>query len=213
MSSVKYLGLTVTHDMKWNNHISNITAAANRTLGFVKRNLRVKSAEVKKQAYKALVRRTLAKLEYCATVWDPKATSDEFTGSMGNHRLVNQIEMVQRRAARWVTGRHNNTSSVSDMLQSLGWRSLEHRRVDARLTVLCKIIHGLVSTQLEDHLKYSVRNGKLIQLQAKTDYFRFSFLPRTVIQWRGLHSNVTASQTLEVFKSRVQDMKHERFVQ
>ena len=85
-------------------------------------------------------------MEYCATVWDPKATSDEFTGSMGNHRLVNQIEMVQRRAARWVTGRHNNTSSVSDMLLSLGWRSLEQRRVDARLTMLYKIIHGHVST-------------------------------------------------------------------
>ena len=122
VQSVKYLGLTVTHDMKWNNHISNITAAANRTLGFVKINLRVKSAEVKDQAYKVLVR---PKLEYCAAVWDHKATSDKFTRSMRNHRLVNQIEMVQRRAARWVTGRHNNTSSVSEMLQSLGWRSLE----------------------------------------------------------------------------------------
>ena len=209
MPSVKYLGLTVTHDMKWNNHISNITAAANRTLGFVKRNLRVNSQEVEEQAYKAIVR---PKLEYCTTVWDPKATSDEFTGSMRNHRLVNQIEMVQRRAARWVTGRHNNTSSVSDMLLSLGWRSLEQRRVDARLTMLYKIIHGHVSTQLKDHLKYSFRNGKLIQLQTKTDYFRFSFLPRTVIQWKGLHSNVTDSQTFAVFKSRVQDLEHVRLI-
>ena len=171
--------------------------------------MRVNSQEVKEQAYKALVR---PKLEYCATVWDPKATSDEFTGSMRNHRLVNQIEMVQRRAARWVTGRHNNTSSVSDMLLSHGWRSLEQHRVDARLTMLYKIIHGHVSTQLKDQLKYSVRNGKLIQLQTKTDYFRFSFLPRTVIQWKGLHSNVTDSQTLAVFKSRVQVMEHERLI-
>ena len=58
----------------------------------------------------------------------------------------------------------------------------------------------------------SVRNGKLIQLQTKTDYFRFSFLPRTVIQWKGLHSNVTDSQTLAVFKSRVQDLEHERLI-
>ena len=92
--------------MRWNNHINNIIAAANRTLGFVKRNLRVNLAEVKELAYKALVR---PKLAYCATIWDPKATSDEFTGSMRNHHLVNQIEVVQRRAARWVTRRHNNT--------------------------------------------------------------------------------------------------------
>ena len=100
--------------MKWNNHICNITAAANRTLGFRRRNLRVNSAKIKENAYKALA---WLKLEYCATVWDPKATTDEFIGSMRNHRLVSQVEMVQRRAARWVTGPYNNMSSVSSMLQ------------------------------------------------------------------------------------------------
>ena len=39
--------------------------------------------------------------------------------------------MVQRRAARWVTGRYHNTSSVSDMLRGLDWRSLEQRKVDS----------------------------------------------------------------------------------
>ena len=63
--SVKYLCLTVTHDMKWNNHISNINVAANRTFGFLRRNLRVNSARIKEHAYKTLVR---PKLEYCATV-------------------------------------------------------------------------------------------------------------------------------------------------
>ena len=76
--------------MKWDNHVNDITAAAaNRTLGFVKRNLKVNSAEVKEQAYKALVR---PKPEYCATVWNPKATSDEFTGSMRNHRLLIKLK-------------------------------------------------------------------------------------------------------------------------
>ena len=40
--------------------------------------------------------------------------------------------------------------------------------------VSMRIIHGLVSTQLKDHLKYSVRNERL-QLQRKADDFRFSF--------------------------------------
>ena len=82
--------------------------------------------------------------------------------------------------------------------------------------MLYKIINGhngLVSTQFKDHLKYFVRNGKLLQLQTKTDYFMSSFLPHTVTQWRGLLSNVTDSQSLAVFKSRVQDMNHERFAQ
>ncbi len=38
----RYLAVKLSHDLKWNSHISNVTAKANRTLGFLKRNLRVK---------------------------------------------------------------------------------------------------------------------------------------------------------------------------
>ena len=44
--------------------------------------------------------------------------------------------MIQRRAARWVLGRYDRLDS--DMLSSLKWRSLELRRSDARLCMLCK---------------------------------------------------------------------------
>ena len=132
---------------------------------------------------------------------------------MRYHPLVNQMEMAQCRTARWVTGRSNNMSSVSSMFQSLGWCSLEKRRFDARLMMLYKIRHGLASTQLKDHLKYSIRNQTLVQLPTKTHYFSFSFLPRTVIQWRTLRPDVTDRRTLIVFKDKVQNMKYERLVQ
>ena len=44
-------------------------------------------------------------------------------------RCKREIEMVQRRAARYATNRYHNTSSVTDMLQDLDWESLESRRV------------------------------------------------------------------------------------
>ena len=34
-----YLGVTITNDLKWNTHISNVCTKANRTLGFLRRNL------------------------------------------------------------------------------------------------------------------------------------------------------------------------------
>ena len=52
--------------------------------------------------------------------------------------------MIQRRAARWVSNRHHNTSSVSDMLHTLGWTSLEHRRATSRLCMLFQIYHGSI---------------------------------------------------------------------
>ena len=34
VESIKYLGVTITKDLKWNTHISNVCAKANRTLFF-----------------------------------------------------------------------------------------------------------------------------------------------------------------------------------
>ena len=39
VKSIKYLGVTITNDLKWNTHISNVCTKANRTLGFLRRNL------------------------------------------------------------------------------------------------------------------------------------------------------------------------------
>ena len=110
VDQAKYMGVTISDDLKWESHI-NICGKANMTLGFLRRNLNIGSTSVKEQAYKSLVRPSL---EYACSVWDPHLKSD-----------INKIEMVQRRAARYLTNRQRNTSSVGDMLQHLKWHSLE----------------------------------------------------------------------------------------
>ena len=39
VDNIKYLGVTITCDLRWNTHISNICTKANRTLGFLMRTL------------------------------------------------------------------------------------------------------------------------------------------------------------------------------
>ena len=39
VESIKYLGVTITNDLKWNTQISNVCTKANRTLGFLRINL------------------------------------------------------------------------------------------------------------------------------------------------------------------------------
>ena len=56
------------HVLNWNNHVSNIVGKANRSLGFVKRNLNKCPEEVKKQAYYTLVR---PNLEYGSSALGP----------------------------------------------------------------------------------------------------------------------------------------------
>ena len=39
VGNIKYLGVTISKDLKWNTHVSNVCTKANRTLGFLRRNL------------------------------------------------------------------------------------------------------------------------------------------------------------------------------
>ena len=36
---IKYLGVTITSELKWNSHIRNVCTKANRTIGFLRRKL------------------------------------------------------------------------------------------------------------------------------------------------------------------------------
>ena len=52
VESIKYLGVTITNDLRWNTHVSNVCTKANKTLGFLRRNLHSCPQEVKKQLTK-----------------------------------------------------------------------------------------------------------------------------------------------------------------
>ena len=54
VESIKYmyLGVTITSDLRCNTHVSNVCTKANRTLGFLRRNLYSCPQEVKETAYK-----------------------------------------------------------------------------------------------------------------------------------------------------------------
>ena len=47
VEKIKYLGITITNDLKWNAHVSNICTKANRTAGFLGRNLAAFPKDVK----------------------------------------------------------------------------------------------------------------------------------------------------------------------
>ena len=130
VDSAKYLGVTITSDLPWNQHISNIVTKGNQTLGFLRRNLRINSPELTSTAYKSLVQPTV---EYASSVWDPSTKQNR-----------DRLEMVQHRAARYVLNCYERSASVTEMLKQLDWETLELRRKKARLIMLYKIHCNLV---------------------------------------------------------------------
>ena len=124
--------------------IQNITTSASRSLGFLKRNIRSQNPALRKMAYKTLVRPLE---EYSSSVWSPYTKSN-----------VDKLEMIQRRAARWTSNNYSPYASVTEMLQSLGWRSLEQRRSDSRLCLFYKIIYGPVAIDMPPYAVHPFEN-------------------------------------------------------
>ena len=192
VESIKYLGVTITNDLRCDTHVSNICTKANWTLGFLRRNLYSCPQEVKEAAYKGLVRPVL---EYSGSVWDP-------SGDMCITGLQNELEKVQNRAARFVTGNYNfETGSMIGILEHLKWESLKKRRRDSRLILLYKGLNGKASIPTDDliPLVRGCRNDHSMAYQipiAKTDIYKCSFSPRPL--GTGMHFQTLLSPLLKV---------------
>ena len=105
VDKTNYLGVTIQSKLNWKPHINNITKKANNVRAFLQRNLSKCPRPVKEQAYKTYVRPIL---EYASTVWDPHTIE-----------LASQLEMVQRRAAIFVTADYRRRHSVTLLLNQL----------------------------------------------------------------------------------------------
>lgn len=190
-----YLGVDITNTLSWNNHIHRITSSANKQLGFIRRNLYSCTKELKQTAYTSLVRPLV---EYSSSVWDPHQAN-----------LINKIEMVQRRAARFVMNDYKRDSSVTKMIKDLDWCSLKDRRTANRLTNLQKARHGLLPLPVDDLLqplrrpsRHSHSNAYQL-ISANKDCFKHSYIPKTIIDWNNLPLHITTITDPNLFKHQV----------
>jgi hypothetical protein len=187
-----YLGVEITHDMKWNIHVNNITAKANRSLGFIRRNLISCPKDLKSKAYITLVRPLL---EFSSVVWDTNTLE-----------LIKQIESVQRRAARFVMNEYSRESSPSEMISTLGWETLAQRRKVARVTMMYKISTGQAAIPERTFLQPVTRHSrnhhsKAYQRPTGTkDCWVYSFFPNTIKDWNQLPENIITAETTKQFK-------------
>ena len=66
VDSAQYLGVDITSDLSFTQHINRTTANASKILGYLKRNILTKNPAVREAAYKTIV---FPQVEYASTVW------------------------------------------------------------------------------------------------------------------------------------------------
>ena len=135
-------------------------------------------------------------MQYSSSAWDPYT-----------QKCINQLEMVQRRAARLVKNYYSIEASVSAMIQGLKWPSLSSVRKRNRLILLYKSLNDLNAINGNDFVKFSESKTRkkhpyiISRLGARTDCYKFSFFPRTVVEWNDLPEHVVL---VNCFKSRLE---------
>ena len=75
-------------------------------------------------------------MEYASIIWNPHYTKDS------------DALRVQRKAARWITSKHDRGTSVTALPHQLHLEPLEERRRISRLTFLYKILNEHVAVPM-----------------------------------------------------------------
>ena len=138
-------------------------------------------------------------MEYASAVWD-----------LHHNSLIQQLEKVQRHAARWIFNDYNRVSSVSAMLTELSWPSLQTRHKTSRLKILYKILNHQLAISIPSYYLPSMRATRsyhplhyIIPFSSTTSY-QYSFFSRTITEWNTLPLNIIETSDPDTFTSLLQ---------
>nr|CAH7735189.1 unnamed protein product [Callosobruchus chinensis] len=186
--SSKLLGVSITENIIWHEHVSPIATAAGKKLRHLFRARNYFSPSNPLTLYKAQIRPSL---ECCSHIWGAAAST---TSSL--------LDTVQRTATRLIGN------------PALTWhlQQLSHWRAVGDLSLFCRCSNGFCSSELTSivpPLSKPVRctrgtfsHPKAIVLHAsRTEHI---FVPRVSRSWNGLPGDVLVEPaSVGLFKSRV----------
>ena len=192
VSSVKDLGITISHDLSCTSHIVEVVNKANKVLGIIKRTIGSVNKEIFSTLYKALVRPIL---EYASPAWCPYLVKN-----------IVLLEKVQRRASRLALGQRRGEMSYEDRCKLLCWSHLTDRRLYFSLIECYKFVFGLNSLSFRDFFEFASRrtrsnhNYKLQVKSANCNCYKYSFFVKIIREWNDLPANVVEVGNLRRFK-------------
>ena len=200
------LGVMISSNLKWKNHISIIVSKANKVLGMLLKTFTSRDASLWRLLYVSLVR---PHLEFASTVWNPYIKGD-----------IEALERVQKRATKIPTTMR--ALDYEERLRVWDLTTLKDRRVRGDIIQIYKIRNGLEDIEWYTGPQYaphsctrdeSQNRYRLVKeyfpARSRNDYCHFVsvrdgfFLNRAVDGWNGLSSSEIEAPSLNSFKARI----------
>lgn len=188
------LGVIITEDLKWENHITTITKKANSFIYLIRKAFGTLTPEMMLKIYKTYVRPLL---EYAFQAWSPYFVKD-----------IDQIEKVQRGFTK--VPRKLKRLSYEDRLEMLKLGTLKERRERGDLIETFKILNGHYDLpefeQIFTRNKNSNLRGHSLKLQSCFSHnnpHKHFLTNRVVKAWNKLPEEVVTASNVNQFKNRL----------
>lgn len=193
-TTYKYLGINFTSTLSWSTHITSICAKASKTLGHLRRNLRNAPPAMRKLSYFTFVR---PQLEFASSIWSPHQSY-----------LINLVESIQNRAARFISRNYSRNSSITQIKIDLSFQPLQVRRMVALLCLFHKYAHSdnpsplpleppsRVSSRLHNQFSFK-------RIYGETLAFNSSALPRAISHWNELPDAIASITNRDKFREQL----------
>lgn len=200
--SHKHLGLNLSSNAKWKDHINEIYSKACKRLNIM-RLLKNRLDRISlEKLYIGFIRPIL---EYGGIVWD-NCTKEE----------SNLIESIQYDAARIVSGLRRGTPRWK-LYNELGWDSLENRRSKSKLYFMHKALSGNLPDYIAQEFiyfanlnpPYDFRHPRNFNVPCcRTESYKNSFFPQVLDMWNSLDDNIQNIPSPSAFKMKINDNRH-----
>ena len=197
IEQAKYLGVQIDNSLSWNEQIKNISSKVSKALGILKYAKKYLPQKTLETLYTSIVE---PHFRYCCSVWGCAGLT-----------LINQLQKLQNRAARIVTGSGYETPSAQ-LIQSLGWKNIA-QLIDNELRIMVyKSLHDRAPQYLSDlfsrnsqALPCTLRNSKTdmrVPLKTTTTGQK-SFSFRGAKSWNSLTATSKLAPSLNIFKDTI----------
>ena len=143
-------------------------------------------------------------MEYACTVWDPYTQTN-----------IDNLEMLQRRAVRFMNQKYRRNASPSTMINKLCWDILAERRARSKAIIMYKIqneLNDIPQTIFQPSLAHSHNSQAAFNVPTfRINCWKYCFVLTTVKIWNNLPVTVRNSSNIQPFKSSLADLQIRSF--
>ena len=192
VKSDKYIGVILDNKLSFNQHIDEIVNKTTKLLNLCRRNLHMCDHHTKEIAYKTIVR---PHLEYASTAWN-----------LYTARNIDNIESVQRRAARFILRNYNygpDSHLTYQIQHTLKWIPLQHRRTLYDLVTFYKIRANYINVRFTETVRQSPHQAdRYLHIQSlHSDAYKYHFFTRTVRMWNSIPVQAITTDSVNTFRT------------